>query len=79
MSEDLTISEVAARYKVTPRAARRWLKLFPNAYIEETRRGPVWLVPEGDLKDFQPPPVGRPRKPKTEQAVKKGGKKGGKK
>lgn len=35
---------------------------FPNAYTRDESRGPVWVIPEGDLKGFEPPKMGRPRK-----------------
>jgi hypothetical protein len=37
----------------------------------DTPRGPVWLIPESDLKDFKPPSMGRPPKPKAETPAKK--------
>ena len=42
--------------------ARAWLgkNLFPNAKLEETISGRVWLLPESDLENFEPPKTGRP-------------------
>jgi hypothetical protein len=41
-------------------------ELFPNAYELETPRGTVWMIPEGDLKGFEPPKkTGRPSKKKS--------------
>ena len=39
---------------------------FPDAVREETPRGPVWVIPERDLKGFKRPQAGRP--PKTQSA-----------
>jgi hypothetical protein len=69
MAKELTSAQVAERYGVLPRTARLWCTrgLFPNARTESTLRGPVWLIPEGDLKDFAPPKrPGRPPKSKDE-------------
>ena len=69
MIKDLTSAEVAERFGVLPRTARLWCTrgLFPHARTENTPRGPVWLIPEGDLKTFQPPKrSGRPPKTKAE-------------
>lgn len=62
---DLTTKEVAVRYGVLDATVRLWRRrgLFPNAYEEQTPRGPVWKIPDGDLEGFQPPKrPGRPRK-----------------
>jgi hypothetical protein len=71
---DLTSSQVAARLGKDARLIRLWCqqKLFPNAYQDETARGPVWMIPESDLAGFEPPKMGRPS---TKKASKKGGKK----
>jgi hypothetical protein len=63
MNKELSTSEVAARYGVVQRSVRDWCArgLFPNAYEQQTRRGPIWMIPEEDLKDFSPPKMGRPR------------------
>ena len=74
MSADLNTSEVAARFGVSPITARLWCRrgLFPNAYEQPTPRGPVWMVPERDLKGFEPPKrTGRPPKPKDERPPRK--------
>ena len=62
----LTATEVAKRYEVTPFAVKGWIKrgLLPNAMLEETVAGKIWLIPESDLKDFVPPQMGRPPKAK---------------
>jgi hypothetical protein len=63
-------SEVAKRLGVAQVTVNVWClqRRFPNARREETPRGPVWLIPESDLKDFTRPVMGRP-------IVKKSGKK----
>lgn len=63
MSEKrLKASEVAKKLKVKPVTVRAWLLkgLFPNAKLEETIAGSIWLIPESDLENFEPPKVGRP-------------------
>jgi hypothetical protein len=78
---DLTTKDVAARLDVSPITARLWCRrgLFPNAYEQDTPRGSVWMIPESDLKGFEPPKkTGRPPKPKDEEAGKGSKRKGGK-
>ncbi len=60
----LKASEVAKKLGVKHVTVRAWLSrnLFPNAKLEETILGKVWLIPEGDLKDFRLPKTGRPPK-----------------
>jgi predicted site-specific integrase-resolvase len=55
--------EVAARFGVDSSTVRNWLRLgkFPNAKLEVTILGKVWLIPESDLKDFVPARAGRPK------------------
>lgn len=62
----LKASEVAKNYNVASVTVRSWIKagMFPNAKLEETIAGSVWLIPESDLKDFVKPIKGRPTKPK---------------
>lgn len=70
---DLTSSQVAARLNVAHSTVRAWCNrggVFPNAHLETTPAGSYWLIPESDLKDFQPPKMGRP-------STKKGSMKGG--
>lgn len=86
MKGDLTTADVAGRLGVSPITARLWCRrgLFPNAYELQTPRGPVWMIPERDLQDFEPPKkTGRPPKVKADKssgsngrvaAPKKGGK-----
>ncbi len=64
----LKASEVAKKLGVKHVTVRAWLSrnLFPNAKLEETILGKVWLIPESDLKDFRLPKTGRPLKAKDE-------------
>ncbi len=64
----LKASEVAKQLKVKHVTVRAWLKrgLFPNAKLEETIAGKIWLIPKSDLEDFQLPAMGRPPKVKGE-------------
>jgi hypothetical protein len=62
---DLTTAQVAERMSVSVHAVRFWIKrgLLPNAYEVAESRGPVWRIPESDLKGFEPPKkTGRPPK-----------------
>jgi hypothetical protein len=64
---------------VSVHSVRFWIKrgLLPNAYEMEESRGNVWMIPEGDLRGFEPPKkTGRPPKPKPGQS--NGKKRGGK-
>ena len=65
MSETLLkASEVAKRYEVSPYTVKKWIRdgLFPDAKLEETVAGSVWLIPESNLEGFIKPEIGRPRK-----------------
>jgi excisionase family DNA binding protein len=75
---ELTTSQAAERLGVGKSTVNLWCRQgrFPNAYAREETRGPVWYIPESDLKGFSPPAMGRPPKPKPEQS---NGKKRGKK
>lgn len=33
---------------------------FEGAVLEETPRGPVWMIPASSVERFQPPALGRP-------------------
>ncbi|MCU0239232.1 MAG: helix-turn-helix domain-containing protein [Pyrinomonadaceae bacterium] len=59
----LKASEVAVILNVKHVTVRAWLKkgLFPNAKLEETILGKVWLIPESDVKNFEKPKAGRPQ------------------
>jgi predicted site-specific integrase-resolvase len=63
----LKASEVAKRYEVSSVSVRSWIKsgLLPNAKLEETIAGSIWLIPESDLKEFKKPEKGRPAKEKA--------------
>lgn len=60
----LKASEVAKKLGVKHVTVRAWLSknLFPNAKLEETILGKVWLIPESDLEHFEMPKTGRPQK-----------------
>ncbi len=53
----LKASEVAKKLDVKHVTVRAWLSknLFPNAKLEETILGKVWLIPESDLDNFTMP------------------------
>lgn len=57
-------SEVAKELGVESVTVRSWLKrgLFPNAKLEETIAGSIWLIPKSDLESFEKPKTGRPTK-----------------
>jgi hypothetical protein len=69
---DLTSSQVAKKLSKDNRLVRLWCQQgrFPNARLEDTPRGPVWVIPESDLNGFEPPAMGRPPKPKQEKTSK---------
>jgi hypothetical protein len=75
--KSLTTAQVAERFGVAQVTVNVWCMRgkFPHAVREETPRGPVWKIPEGDLENFEPPKMGRPPKAKTEETVKKSGRK----
>jgi hypothetical protein len=58
----MTLKQIAERFGVVASTARLWQSrgYFPNARLEETVIGPVWLVPKSDVDAFTPPPMGRP-------------------
>jgi len=58
----LRASELAKTLNVKSVTVRAWLRrgLFPNARLEETILGKVWLIPEKDVEVFQKPKKGRP-------------------
>ena len=78
MPRDLTLKQVAERFGVSVSAAKLWQRqgYFPNARLEETPIGPVWLVPQSDLNAFKRPAMGRPpqKKPAKSKAKKRSGK-----
>ncbi len=60
----LKASEVGKRFGVSSVSVRSWIKsgLLPNAKFEENIAGSIWLIPESDLKNFDKPGRGRPKK-----------------
>jgi hypothetical protein len=64
MGNELSTSQVAGRLGVSAITVRLWCRrgLFKNARELETPRGPVWMIPEGDLVGFRQPKMGRPKK-----------------
>jgi hypothetical protein len=71
----LTTAEVGQRLGVAQVTVSVWCNQgkFPNAVREETPRGPVWMVPVGDLKGFERPKVGRPPKEQLALGAKRRG------
>ncbi|MCA1625028.1 MAG: helix-turn-helix domain-containing protein [Acidobacteria bacterium] len=65
----LKASEVAKKYGVNSYTVKGWIRsgLFPNAKLEETIAGSVWLIPESDLENFKKPEMGRPKKTATKE------------
>jgi hypothetical protein len=51
---------VAARLGRSVSTIKRWCLegRFPHAKLEQTLRGPVWSIPERDLKNHRPPKRG---------------------
>jgi len=64
---ELTTTQAAERLGVGKSTVNLWCRQgrFPNAYAKEEARGAVWYIPESDLKEFSPPTMGRPPKPKS--------------
>ena len=52
----LTTKEVAEKVGVKQITVRVWCEkgIFKNAFKEESPRGPYWVIPEEDLKNFTP-------------------------
>ena len=69
----LTVRQVAEKIDANPGTVRMWCinKTFPNSVHEETLRGPVWLIPESDLKGFERRGRGRPPKATQDTARQK--------
>jgi hypothetical protein len=62
---ELSTGQVAERFNVITDTVRKWCRrgLFPRAREMDTPRGPVWMIPESDLKGFEPPKItGRPKR-----------------
>lgn len=66
---ELTAVQVAEKLGVASVTVRKWCQrgLFPTAYMYETPLGALWMIPQRDLINFTPPPMGRP--PKTAKAL----------
>jgi hypothetical protein len=64
MEDLLTISEIAKEFKRDRTTVLRWIErgLFPNARLEESPLGHYWTVPASDLRNFDKPKAGRPKK-----------------
>jgi hypothetical protein len=62
MARDLTLKQIADQSGVSVSTAKLWQRqgYFPNARLEETPIGPVWLVPLTDVTAFKRPAMGRP-------------------
>jgi hypothetical protein len=60
----VTIKQAAEILGVPAPTVKLWCQQgrFPNARRQDTPRGPVWLIPAGDLEGFVPPKRGRPPK-----------------
>lgn len=77
----LTTAEVAERLGVAQVTVNVWCLQgrFANATREETARGPVWTIPESDVKGFVKPRRGRVPKSKAAAVKPKAAKKGNRK
>ncbi len=60
MANELTTAQVAERFGVGKSTVNLWCRQgrFPHARTEDTLRGPVWLIPVGDLAAFVKPKRG---------------------
>lgn len=66
-SPELTVRQVSERTGAAVSTVTLYCRegRFPNAYQMETPRGPVWYVPESDLKGVEIRPPGRPAQKKS--------------
>jgi|GEM_PF-5976217 len=73
VKKELTVSELALRYNVEKRIVLGWIQrgLFPNAKKEQSPFGvEFWIVPESDLKGFEPQKGrGRPKSKNPSKAT----------
>jgi hypothetical protein len=62
--QELTTTQVAERLKAADVTVRLWCRQgrFPNARLVEHPRGDYWVIPESEVKKFEPPQMGRPSK-----------------
>ena len=60
----LTTAEAARSLGVAQVTVNVWCLrgLFPGAAREDTPRGPVWMIPEADVKNFVKPKRGAPKR-----------------
>lgn len=79
---ELTITQATARLQargldVARRTVASWVEQgLLTGRLVETPAGSYWVVPAHEVDSFEPPKVGRPRKPKDKTVSKKqGGKK----
>jgi len=92
LTTELTAAQVAERLDVSPATVRLWCSQgrFNSARLVAHPRGDYWVIPEGEINDFEPPKMGRPpksapstQKPATGQIRRSNGtatkRKGGKK
>jgi hypothetical protein len=65
--QELTTTQVAERLKAADVTVRLWCRQgrFPNARLVEHPRGDYWVIPESEVKKFEPPQMGRPSKQST--------------
>lgn len=73
MRGGMTLKQIAEQFGVAPSTARLWQSrgYFPNAKLEETVIGPVWIVPKADIDAFTPPTMGRPVSKKAKVKTKR--------
>ena len=61
----LTTRDIAERLGISIKTAAAWCRAgrFPGAFQVNisTGRGRAWLVPAGDLENFERPAMGRPK------------------
>ena len=64
MEKELTAAQVAERLDVGRSTVNLWCRQgkFPGARVEASPVGDYWMIPEKDVRDFQPPTKGRPPK-----------------
>ncbi len=60
--QELTTTEAAERLKAADVTVRLWCRQgrFPGARLVEHPRGDYWVIPESEVKKFEPPQIGRP-------------------
>jgi len=61
MEKELTAAQVAERLDVGRSTVNLWCRQgkFPGARVEASPVGDYWMIPEKDVRDFQPPTKGR--------------------